>query len=198
MLVKARQSWWKALFEGGQEKSYRELLHEAVNAGGAPAGLGPCLPLAAMAWQIVHECQRRHRAKLSRQLSHHADPLLRATPLQTSRCRHTTSSATRPRASSHPSSSGRPTSKQVLAVVGHCPGRRPHSVAGLGCGRALADPLRRASSPVAAVPLLAENVHPALGAGLMDPNAPDDFRIVLGESSLGQSGGAGAGGQPQR
>lgn len=34
LLPKARPGWWKALSKGGQERSYHELLHEAVHAGG--------------------------------------------------------------------------------------------------------------------------------------------------------------------
>ena len=36
LLTKAEGgAWWKALFEGGEERSYHELLQEAVHAGGA-------------------------------------------------------------------------------------------------------------------------------------------------------------------
>jgi hypothetical protein len=41
MLTKAEGgAWWKALYEGGEERSYHELLQEAVHAGGGGAGWG--------------------------------------------------------------------------------------------------------------------------------------------------------------
>lgn len=38
MLGKAEERWWRALFKGGEERSYRELLREAVDADGGAVG----------------------------------------------------------------------------------------------------------------------------------------------------------------
>lgn len=42
ILPKDDRSYWKALFEGGEERSYYQLLQEAVQAGAAASASPTC------------------------------------------------------------------------------------------------------------------------------------------------------------